>query len=106
MASSWTPRQNKQFERALAKYDRETPDRWQNVANEVGKSVEEVKRHYEILKEDIRRIERGQVAFPYRTNNSNRRWNLEAMAGKSGAPYLKKSESMGTDKFILEGNKW
>ncbi|KAG4939283.1 hypothetical protein AAZX31_16G124000 [Glycine max] len=71
MASSWTPRQNKQFERALAKYDRETPDRWQNVANEVGKSVEEVKRHYEILKEDIRRIERGQVAFPYRTNNSN-----------------------------------
>lgn len=71
MASSWTPRQNKLFERALAKYDRETPDRWQNVANEVGKSVEEVKRHYEILKEDIRRIERGQVAFPYRTNNSN-----------------------------------
>ncbi|RZC23564.1 Protein RADIALIS-like 1 [Glycine soja] len=71
MASSWTPRQNKLFERALAKYDRETPDRWQNVANEVGKSVEEVKRHYEILKEDIRRIERGQVAFPYRTSNSN-----------------------------------
>ncbi|KAG4952137.1 hypothetical protein JHK85_046004 [Glycine max] len=64
MASSWTPRQNKQFERALAKYDRETPDRWQNVANEVGKSVEEVKRHYEILKEDIRRIERGQVIDP------------------------------------------
>ncbi|KAK7386536.1 hypothetical protein VNO78_26839 [Psophocarpus tetragonolobus] len=71
MASSWTARQNKLFERALAKYDRETPDRWQNIASEVGKSVEEVKRHYEILKEDIRRIEHGQVAFPYRTNNSS-----------------------------------
>ncbi|KAJ1420748.1 SANT/Myb domain [Sesbania bispinosa] len=71
MASSWTPRQNKLFERALAIYDRETPDRWQNVANMVGKSVEEVKRHYEILKEDVRRIEHGQVAFPYRTNNAN-----------------------------------
>lgn len=71
MAPSWTARENKQFERALAIYDRETPDRWQNVANMVGKSVEEVKRHYEILKEDIRRIENGQVAFPYRTNNSN-----------------------------------
>ncbi|KAK7262869.1 hypothetical protein RJT34_30450 [Clitoria ternatea] len=70
-SSSWTPRQNKLFERALAKYDRETPDRWQNVANEVGKSIEEVKTHYEILKEDIRRIEHGQVAFPYRTKNSN-----------------------------------
>lgn len=71
MASSWTPRQNKLFEQALALYDRETPDRWQNVANVVGRSVEDVKRHYEILKEDIRRIERGQVAFPYRTSNSN-----------------------------------
>jgi hypothetical protein len=37
----------------------------------VGKSVEDVKRHYEILKEDVRRIEHGQVAFPYRTNNAN-----------------------------------
>lgn len=71
MGSTWTPRQNKQFERALAIYDRETPDKWQNVANMVGKSVEDVKRHYEILKEDVRRIEHGQVAFPYRTNNAN-----------------------------------
>lgn len=71
MGSTWTPRQNKQFERALAIYDRDSPDKWQNVANMVGKSVEDVKRHYEILKEDVRRIEHGQVAFPYRTNNAN-----------------------------------
>lgn len=64
MASSWTPRQNKLFEEALAIYDRETPDRWQNVARVVGKSVEDVKRHYEILKEDIKRIERGQIPLP------------------------------------------
>ncbi|KAK7386535.1 hypothetical protein VNO78_26837 [Psophocarpus tetragonolobus] len=72
MASSWTPRQNKLFEQALALYDRETPDRWQNVANVVGRSVEEVKRHYEILKEDVKRIEHGQVPFPhYKTNTSS-----------------------------------
>lgn len=70
MASSWTPRQNKLFERALALYDRETPDRWQNVAREVGKSVEEVKRHYEILKEDVKRIEHGQVPFPHYSANN------------------------------------
>ncbi|MCI12470.1 protein RADIALIS-like 1-like, partial [Trifolium medium] len=63
MGSAWTPRQNKQFERALAIYDRETPDRWQNVANMVGKSVEDVKRHYEILKEDVRRIEHASETF-------------------------------------------
>ncbi|CAJ1942541.1 unnamed protein product [Sphenostylis stenocarpa] len=72
MASSWTHRQNKLFEQALALYDRETPDRWQNVANVVGRSVEEVKRHYEILKEDVKRIEHGQVPFPrYKTNSSS-----------------------------------
>ncbi|KAL2348526.1 hypothetical protein Fmac_002526 [Flemingia macrophylla] len=69
MESSWTPRQNKLFEDALATYDRETHDRWQNVARAVGKSVEEVKRHYEILKEDVRRIERGQVPFPNYTGS-------------------------------------
>ncbi|KOM45157.1 hypothetical protein LR48_Vigan06g046300 [Vigna angularis] len=64
MASSWTPRQNKLFEEALAIYDRDTPDKWQNVARVVGKSVEEVKNHFEILKEDVNRIERGQVPLP------------------------------------------
>ncbi|KAK7360026.1 hypothetical protein VNO77_01998 [Canavalia gladiata] len=64
-SSSWTPRQNKIFEQALAIYDRETPDRWQNIAKMVGKSIEEVKLHYEILKEDVKRIEQGQVPFPY-----------------------------------------
>lgn len=57
--------QNKQFERALALYDKDTPDRWQKVARAVeGKSAEEVKRHYEILEEDIRHIESGKVPFP------------------------------------------
>ncbi|KAI4314839.1 hypothetical protein L6164_027707 [Bauhinia variegata] len=71
MASSWTPKQNKLFEKALALYDKETPDRWQNVAKVVGKSVEEVKRHYEILKEDVERIEHGQVPFPRYRNSNN-----------------------------------
>lgn len=65
MGSSWTPRQNKIFEHALAIYDRETPDRWHNIAKMVGKSIEDVKKHYEILKEDIKRIEQDQVPFPY-----------------------------------------
>lgn len=65
-SSSWTPKQNKLFEKALALYDKDTPDRWQNIAKAVGggKSVEEVKRHYQILVEDINHIESGQVPFP------------------------------------------
>ncbi|XP_072958846.1 protein RADIALIS-like 3 [Typha angustifolia] len=68
--SPWTAKQNKLFEQALAVYDRDTPDRWHNVARAVGgKSAEEVKRYYELLVEDVRRIESGQ--FPmYRSLRS------------------------------------
>ncbi|XP_062233130.1 protein RADIALIS-like 3 isoform X2 [Phragmites australis] len=59
MSSSWTTKQNKLFERALATYDKDTPDRWQNVARAVGggKSAEDVKRHYEELLQDLHHIE-------------------------------------------------
>lgn len=64
-SSSWTPKQNKLFEKALALYDKDTQDRWQKVAGVVGKSPEEVKRHYEILVEDVKNIESGKVPYPY-----------------------------------------
>ncbi|CAH8391043.1 unnamed protein product [Eruca vesicaria subsp. sativa] len=69
MSSSWTSKQNKMFERALAVYDKDTPDRWQNVAKAVGnKSAEEVKRHYDILVEDLMNIEQDLVPLPkYKT---------------------------------------
>lgn len=65
-SGSWTAEENKLFEKALARFDRDTPDRWHNVARAVGggKSAEEVKWHYQILIEDLRRIESGDVPFP------------------------------------------
>ncbi|KAF0923561.1 hypothetical protein E2562_006564 [Oryza meyeriana var. granulata] len=62
----WTQRQNKQFECALAVYDKETPDRWHNVARYMGgtKSADEVRRHFEQLVEDVARIESGRVPLP------------------------------------------
>ncbi|AEE35694.1 unnamed protein product [Arabidopsis thaliana] len=73
--SPWTFSQNKMFERALAVYDKDTPDRWHNVAKAVGgKTVEEVKRHYDILVEDLINIETGRVPLPnYKTFESNSR---------------------------------
>uniref|UniRef100_A0A7C9CNZ0 Uncharacterized protein n=1 Tax=Opuntia streptacantha TaxID=393608 RepID=A0A7C9CNZ0_OPUST len=72
-SSPWTAKQNKQFERALALYDKDTPDRWQNVARAVdGKSAEEVKRHYEILIEDVNLIEAGHIPVPnYRSSTGS-----------------------------------
>ncbi|CAK9161941.1 unnamed protein product [Ilex paraguariensis] len=63
--STWTAKENKLFENALAIYDQDTPDRWQKVAKAVGgKTVEEVKRHYEMLVEDVEHIESGLVPLP------------------------------------------
>ncbi|GMI96802.1 RADIALIS-LIKE SANT/MYB 3, RAD-like 6 [Hibiscus trionum] len=64
-SSSWTAKQNKLFENALAIYDKDTPDLWQKLASAVGdKTVEEVKLHYENLVEDIKQIESGNVPLP------------------------------------------
>jgi hypothetical protein len=62
----WTKQQDKLFEQALAVYDKDTPDRWHNIARAVGggKSVDEVKSHYQLLVHDVGRIEKGEVAFP------------------------------------------
>lgn len=76
MASSqgWTAKQNKRFENALAIFDKDTPDRWQNMARAVGgKSVEEVKRHYEKLVEDLKLIEEGRVPLPNYRNGPTAR---------------------------------
>ena len=64
MSSSWTDSQNKLFESALAIYDKDTPDRWHNVARAVGcgKTAEDVKRHYKWLKKNVRQIESGEVS--------------------------------------------
>lgn len=70
MSSSWTAKENKTFEKALAVYDKDTPDRWHKIARAVGgKTAEEVKRHYELLVEDVRRIEAGQMPY-YRPSNN------------------------------------
>lgn len=68
---AWTSEENKRFERALAKYDEGTSDRWEKVAAMVGggKTAEQVKRHYDELVQDVEQIESGNVRF----TSSNRR---------------------------------
>uniref|UniRef100_A0A9I9D478 Myb-like domain-containing protein n=2 Tax=Cucumis melo TaxID=3656 RepID=A0A9I9D478_CUCME len=71
-SNAWTKMQNKTFEKALAEYDQDTPERWVNVAKAVGeKTEEEVKRHYQLLLHDVKHIESGNVPFPYPTTSSD-----------------------------------
>lgn len=78
-SGSWTVTQNKAFEKALAVFDKDTPDRWSNVARAVGgKTADEVKKHYEILIEDVKHIESGHVPYPnYRTTGGGNTYDQE-----------------------------
>ncbi|KAJ0624438.1 putative transcription factor MYB-HB-like family [Helianthus annuus] len=67
----WTPVENKLFENALAKFDNDTPDRWQRVAEMVpAKTVVDVMRQYKELEDEVSSIKAG--FYPkYRYNNNN-----------------------------------
>lgn len=62
---SWSGEQDKAFENALATYPEDLEDRWEKIAADVpGKTLEEVKHHYELLVEDINQIESGRIPLP------------------------------------------
>ncbi|KAL8459007.1 hypothetical protein ACS0TY_036474 [Phlomoides rotata] len=64
-SSGWTKEQNKAFEEALVSF-KDKPDWWENVAALVGggKTVDELKRHYEKLLKDVKAIEDDKFPVP------------------------------------------
>lgn len=64
-SGGWTREQEKAFENAVAAAGEEAPEgdaAWEEMAAAVeGKTAEEVRRHYELLVEDVDGIESGQV---------------------------------------------
>ncbi|CAG7891356.1 unnamed protein product [Brassica rapa] len=63
--SVWSREDDIAFERAIASYTDESDEKWEKIAADVpGKSVEQVKEHYEVLVEDVSRIESGCVPLP------------------------------------------
>ncbi|KAM7517185.1 hypothetical protein LguiA_006768 [Lonicera macranthoides] len=63
--SKWTRKENKLFEEALAIYNEGEPDFFHNLARAVGgKTVEEVKEHYQRLVHDLELIESGKIPLP------------------------------------------
>ncbi|VVB00813.1 unnamed protein product [Arabis nemorensis] len=65
---TWSREEEKSFENAIAMHCVEeeiTDDQWMKMASMVPtKSIQEVKKHYQILLEDVKAIENGQVPLP------------------------------------------
>lgn len=72
VSSEWSSEQNKLFEYALANYPDDVVDRWEKIAAGVpGKTLEQIKHHYEVLVDDIHNIESGFVPLPDYDSFSN-----------------------------------
>lgn len=68
VVATWSREEEKAFENAIALHCVEeeiTEDQWNKMASLVpSKALEEVKKHYQILLEDVKAIENGQVPLP------------------------------------------
>ncbi|XP_076926137.1 transcription factor SRM1-like [Bidens hawaiensis] len=82
--SIWSREQDIAFENALTTYlDEDDDERFKKIAAEVpgNKSVEEIKKHYELLLEDVDRIESGVVPLPVYSSSLD---DSESHAGEVG----------------------
>ncbi|CAA2987209.1 transcription factor DIVARICATA-like [Olea europaea subsp. europaea] len=88
---TWSREQDMQFEKAIASYPEESSDRWEKIADNIsGKSIEEVKDHYELLVDDVNRIESGCVPLPCYNSSSD---GTPSNAGEEGT--RRKSGNVG-----------
>lgn len=89
-SSVWSREQDIQFEKAIVSYPEDCSDRWEKIAAEVlGKSVEEVKHHYELLVDDVNQIESGFVELPcYNTSSDGSTGHAgDEATGKKGGSF-------------------
>ncbi|KAJ0266112.1 Transcription factor SRM1 [Hirschfeldia incana] len=93
-SSAWSREDDIAFERALANYyTDESDEKWEKIAADVpGKSVEQIKEHYELLVEDVSRIESGCVPLPSYPSP------LEDAGGEDGGGSGKKGGSNSHDQ--------
>ncbi|KAF8397332.1 hypothetical protein HHK36_016245 [Tetracentron sinense] len=109
--TKWTKEENKIFETALALNDRDTPDLWHKVAALIpGKTVNDVKKQYQKLEEDISYIDAGLIQTPgYTTSSFTLEWvNHPELDGlkQSYCPGKRSPSARPSDQERKKGVPW
>nr|UKB40108.1 MYB transcription factor [Hydrastis canadensis] len=111
-STKWTQQENKLFENALAIYDKDTPDRWQKVANMIpGKTEMDVFNQYKDLENDVSDIEAGLIPIPgYNTSSftfelMNHHGDFDGLKQSYGSS-MKRTSSARPDHERKKGVPW
>ncbi|CAD5172509.1 unnamed protein product [Musa acuminata subsp. malaccensis] len=105
---TWTPEENKRFEYALAKFDKETPDRWERVAASLpGKTPRDVESHYRNLLNDVKQIEAGRIPCPgYDSSSFSLDWESFEVLKQSYCVGGRRSGARASDQERKKGVPW
>ena len=84
--TEWNFEENKIFENALAEFDLDCPNLFEQITTRLpGKTIPQIKKHFEALTEDIEMIESGLVLMPnYKTSESKENKSVPVVENKSG----------------------
>ena len=111
-SGAWTRDQVKAFENAFATWASEEDGdaKWDKIAEAVeGKTLEEVRRHYELLVEDIEGIEAGRVPLPtYATDGGPEEGGggKKAGGGGGGGGHSEKGSAKSVEQERRKGIAW
>jgi hypothetical protein len=109
-AGAWTRQQEKAFENAVATVAEDPDDgdaRWERIAELVeGKTAGEVRRHYELLGEDVDDIDAGRVPLPTYAGDAGADEGGGSGKKGSGGGGGEKGSAKSTDQDRRKGVAW
>ncbi|CAH9084782.1 unnamed protein product [Cuscuta epithymum] len=111
MSVVWSREEEKAFENAIAiHWVEDSKEHWDTIASVVpSRTVEELKRHYELLVEDVCDIEAGRVPLPtydYHAQHQSATSHTVARSGGGGAAHDSAKGASRSDQERRKGIPW
>ncbi len=99
--TEWNFEENNIFENALAVFDLDCPNLFEKIATRlIGKTVAQIKKHFEALIEDIEVIESSLISIPnHKTNESKE--NKSKKKRRKGVPWTAEEHEYVSKIFYL-----
>ncbi|KAJ8754524.1 hypothetical protein K2173_005685 [Erythroxylum novogranatense] len=102
----WTRQEDKKFEDALVSFPEDVANRWQIIAQQVGKSIGEVLEHYNALVHDVEKIDSGRVELPAYADDLSPDSDWDLGSGRISFSSSAEIGNLGKNPDRKKGNPW